>query len=103
MSGGTFDYSQHRIDDIAETIELYLARQGKKMPKDETWNDHTHYETFPKEIQEKFKEGIKYLKLAAVYAQRIDWYLAGDDGEENFLKRLEEDLKELTGTMKNKF
>lgn len=27
--------------------------------------------------------------------QRIDWLLSGDDGEENFLRRLKKDLGEL--------
>jgi hypothetical protein len=41
------------------------------------------------------KEGIEVLKRAQIYAQRIDWLLSGDDGEESFLKRLEKDLNEL--------
>ena len=41
------------------------------------------------------KEGIEILKKAQIYAHRIDWLLSGDDGEESFLKRLEEDLNEL--------
>jgi hypothetical protein len=47
------------------------------------------------EVIMKFKEGIEALKKAYVYAQRIDWLLSGDDGEESFLRRLEEDLEEL--------
>jgi len=27
-----------------------------------------------------------------VYAQRVDYLIAGDDGEESFLKRLKEEL-----------
>jgi hypothetical protein len=30
-----------------------------------------------------------------VYAQRVDWLVSGDDGEESFITRLAEDLKEL--------
>jgi hypothetical protein len=36
------------------------------------------------------------LKLAYVYAQRIDWLLSCDDGEDSFHKRLQAQLKELT-------
>lgn len=32
---------------------------------------------------------------AQVYAQRIDWLLSGDDGEDNFHLRLKEDLANL--------
>jgi hypothetical protein len=41
------------------------------------------------------KEGIEALKRAQIYAHRIDWLLSGDDGEESFLRRLEEELNEL--------
>jgi hypothetical protein len=30
--------------------------------------------------------------LAKIYAQRVDWFLSGDDGEETFHERLKEDL-----------
>jgi hypothetical protein len=33
--------------------------------------------------------------MAQVYAHRVDWLLSGDDGEESFLRRLAEDLKNL--------
>ena len=41
------------------------------------------------------KIAIDLLKKAEVYAQRIDWYISGDDGEESFLRRLKEDLEKL--------
>jgi len=37
-------------------------------------------------------EGIELLKKAQIYAQRIDWLLSGDDGEDTFHKRLSQDL-----------
>lgn len=104
MSGGHFDYKQYHINDIVYTIERELELQGKVKPKDELWNNEDYYKTYPeeklyrtypKEIQEKFKDGIKALKIAAIYAQRIDWFLSGDDGDENFIKRLTEELNEL--------
>lgn len=44
---------------------------------------------------ERFKLAVKYLKIAEVYTHRIDWLLSGDDGEESFLERLDEDLEKL--------
>jgi hypothetical protein len=54
-----------------------------------------NYNNYPPEILEIFKEGVRKLKEAAVYAQRIDWYLSGDDGEETLIERLKEDLDEV--------
>lgn len=108
MSGGRFDYSQYKIREIAEDIESEIYRSGKKKTpeelKDDSWRgedwykkypeDLKHYE-YPPEVIKEFKKGVKLLKQAAVYAQRIDWLLSGDDGDETFLERLKEDLKEI--------
>ncbi len=42
------------------------------------------------------------LRKAEIYAQRIDWYLAGDDGEESFMERLKDELDALELELKNK-
>lgn len=112
MSGGYFDYNQYRIGDIADSIECELNRQGKEKPKDELYADKEYYEKYPDEkyystypeiVQEKMREAIKQLKIAAVYAQRVDWFLSGDDGEETFLKRLQEELNQLKSEKNEKF
>jgi len=41
------------------------------------------------------RDAVKQLKIAAVYAQRIDWFLSGDDSEETFIERLTKDLEDL--------
>ena len=46
-------------------------------------------------MQEKLIEAVRQLKIAAVYAQRVDWLLSDDDGEETFLERLADDLNAL--------
>lgn len=108
MSGGAFDYNQYKIGYIADQIEETVIKNGvEKTPeelKDEHWRDPDWYEKYPEdkfhqkypdEVIEKMKEAIKALRIAQVYAQRVDWLLSGDDGEESFLRRLEEDLKDL--------
>lgn len=99
MSGGHFDYNQHRIREIADSVENIIQNNGKKIkyPKHyeiKDWENTHHYE-YPPEVIEKFKEGLDILRKAEIYAQRIDWLVSGDDGEESFLKRLKEDLDKL--------
>lgn len=91
MSGGRFNYNQYSILDIAEDIEREIQKSGrkKKYPQD------LYYHKYPDEVIEKFKEGVKAIKIAYVYAHRIDWLLSGDDGEESFLERLEQELKQI--------
>lgn len=104
MSGGHFDYVQNRIGDIADEIESILENQGKAKDKKELYASLDYYRdypeeklyyTYPEKVQEKMREAIKSLKIAQIYAQRVDLMLSGDDSEETFLERLEEDLKEL--------
>lgn len=104
MSGGHFDYDQYRINNIIDSIERELNLQGKQIPKEELWMNEEYYKkypeekfhtTYPDEIQKKFQEGIRALKIAKIYAHRIDWFLSGDDGEESFLERLSEELSEI--------
>ena len=106
MSGGRFDYDQYRIGPIADSIENTISKNGRKKDKNEldSWYDSDYYKNhpdelyhykYPDEVIEKFKDGVKYLRIAQIYAQRIDYLLSGDDGESSFLRRLEEDLKKL--------
>lgn len=108
MSGGAYDYSQYHIQTIAEYIQSIIDKNKvEKSPevlRQESWRDMDWYNKYPEdklyynysdEIISKFKEAVTKLKEAYVYAQRIDWLLSGDDGEENFLRRLQEDLKKL--------
>jgi len=96
MSGGAFDYNQRRILDIVESIEEELARQGTTVNESYSGYDSNYtYPTYSEEVQKEIRKGIEYLKIAYVYAQRIDWFLSGDDGEETFLSRLKEDLEKI--------
>ncbi len=103
MSGGAFNYDQYKFKQMAESIQYELDNQGKEKPKEELWCQADYYEkypeerfnhTYPKEVQERLKEAVKIFNKAYIYAQRIDWMLSGDDGEESFLRRLKKDLDE---------
>jgi hypothetical protein len=104
MSGGSFDYAQYRIRDIWEEIRSRLDRQGKRKDSDDLWSSQDYYEKYPEEltyevyppeVAKRLEEAVEILKRAEVYAQRADYFFAGDDGEENFLKRLKQELAEL--------
>lgn len=82
MSGGAFDYDQYRIRDIAESIECEIYQNSDK------------YES--KTIEE-FKNAVDLLNKAEIYATRVDYLISGDDGEESFHKRLNEDLEKHEG------
>ena len=110
MSGGHFDYKQHHINEIVDSIERVVENNGRKKTqeelKEESYRDNDWYERYPEdlyhykypdEVIEKFKDGITILKQAAIYAHRIDWLISGDDGNESFIERLQNDLSKLEG------
>jgi hypothetical protein len=106
MSGGTFEYNQYRIRDIANIVEREIYDSGREKTQRELKEekrghydpthtpDPTHYE-YPEEVMKEFKKAYTILRMAEIYAQRIDWLLAGDDGDETFIKRLKQDLEVL--------
>ena len=54
-----------------------------------------YFPDYSEETIKEFRKGVGILKKAQVYTNRIDWLMSGDDGEDNFHKRLKEKLKEL--------
>ena len=76
MSGGIFNYIQDDIRRAADIIESEL--EGNKLNN---------------KAKRKFRIAIKALRTAAIMLQRIDWFMAGDDGEDTFNKRWDEDFK----------
>lgn len=104
MSGGHFDYKQYQIDQIIEGIEEHLELMGKEREDVDNPYRREYYSEYPEariypveseEVQERMRHAIRALKIAKIYAQRVDWYLSGDDGEESFLERLDRELHKL--------
>lgn len=111
MSGGFFDYQEHRISDIADSIEQVILKNNKEKTKEDLYpwdfdkngdlyEDSRFYYNFSDETIERFKEAVDLLKRAEIYAHRIDYLLSSDDGEQTFHERLKEDLEELDKTNK---
>jgi hypothetical protein len=92
MSGGHFQYEQYKISQIADEVEQ-IIRDNDSTEKDEYGYDKGwHYKP---ETIEKFKIGLSLLRLAAIAAQRIDWLVSCDDGEDTFHERWDKDFAEL--------
>lgn len=80
MSGGSLDYFYFRFEEPLERIVKEI-KWGKNK-----WTTETLLE---------FQNAINYLKLAQIYSHRVEWLLSGDDGEDSFIERLNEELSEL--------
>ncbi len=113
MSGGRFEYKQYGISDIADYVHNEISKSGKPKSEQEIkdtkrWSGDDWFEKYPDDLNhyqypdaviEEFKKGYWILRKAAIYAQRIDWILSGDDGDESFIRRLRDELEQLDKRM----
>ena len=96
LRGASRDGEKIVIYDDVYTGEVYEVKQYtyEEYEADED-GEIPYFPDYSEETIREFRKGISILKKAGVYAQRIDWLISGDDGEESFHKRLTEDLKKL--------
>lgn len=90
MSGGHFQYDQYKIGYIADKIEQLIITNGSE--ELDQWGDKK-FSSFSANTIEEFRKGLSILRLAHIYAQRIDWLVSGDDGEDSFHVRLQRDIE----------
>lgn len=64
---------------------------------------HCYYDRYPDEADvlelsdetiNAMKEAYRQIRIAEIYATRVDWMMSGDDSEESFSERVKEDLAE---------
>jgi len=94
MSGGYFDHDQFRIVQIADAVESLIVTNDDKTPDE--WGNPKGRGYTPQTIA-RFREALICLRRAAVYAQRIDWLVSCDDGEDSFHRRLAKELANFEG------
>jgi hypothetical protein len=108
MSGGHWEYKQYQFTDVIDDLKSIIEKNGQPKTKEEMkaeyWSDDDWYEKYPDdkfhykypdEVIDEFKNAVDLISRAQVYMHRVDWLLSGDDGDESFIRRLNEDLKKL--------
>ena len=78
MSGGYFDYLQDEIEEVADDVQ-HLCGEDQYGSVDKLF----------------FRECEHCLRRAAVYLHHVDLRVSDDTGEEEFARRLAEDLNKL--------
>lgn len=115
---GHYRYANKHFDSFGEAISYYSNNRNYKILEQdkekllvgdvfsgeiyevkyytyEEYADGKYYPDYTEETINEFRKGVEILKKARIYAQRIDWLLSGDDGEESFHERLNEELEQL--------
>ena len=89
MSGGHWDYIQYKLEDIADEIERIVQENDSNEVNE--WGDRIG-KNYKEETLYEFMLGVTFILTAATYIRRIDYLLSGDDGEDGFHARLNEDM-----------
>jgi len=79
MSGGTFDYIQHKLGDVAHDIRTSVL--DSERPENIT------------DVLDLLNEAEWEVMRAAEIIERVDYYLAGDDSAESFRWRWRESVR----------
>ena len=89
MSGGFFEYQDYRLEEMAQVLRSKIALLRQK----------PDWEEYPSNYSADFlAEMIKtHNDLLALRARlhRMDWVLSGDDGEDDYFRKLPTDLTQL--------
>lgn len=92
MSGGEFDYNQYRIKETR--VKLNEIIESNDSNEDDGYGGIIGRH-FSSDTIKLFKEGEKYLKIAEICTTRIDYLLSGDDDEDTFHTRVNEELNQV--------
>lgn len=99
MSGGKFEYAQDNFNlnyiiPFAEQLKRFeehrLLDEDKVDPDD--W-EQNYARSLSEETMKEYRKGLIAMRVAFAYANRIDRLECSDDGEDNFHKRLQEDIE----------
>lgn len=82
MSGGAFDYLQRRYEwqEAIDVIDSIIKKS----------------DGYSEETVEHLKNGLKAIKEAKIYLERIDYLLSCDDNEHSFWERLKSELNDVS-------
>jgi len=98
MSGGCMDYAYSRIYQAAMDVKEYLYDAEKSHPSDyefDAGRAHMRPEDLRKKVIQYMMNAYVALRVAEVYAKRVEWLKSDDDGYDSFIERTDEDLEEL--------
>ena len=92
MSGGKWDYVQHRLEDVAtDIVEIIRNNDDETLTE---WGDPLGM-GYDSDVLKALSEAISIIRMAALHIQRADWLFSGDDDEDSYLRRLSEETEEI--------
>lgn len=91
MSGGRYNIHPFMFDEIIDDIDYAIKDSDENKGKEHSFLEF-HYD-ISDDAKKELINGREIIKLARIYINRIDYLLDGDDGNDDFIKRLKEDIQ----------
>ena len=103
MSGGHYDYTYFKVEELADRIESDFVKDGKYLGED--WSipvsdyfgarpliEYDRLEDATDEqriiILKEISKLVADLKACSVRAKELEWYMSGDTGASSYIERL---------------
>jgi len=86
VSGGRYDYGQFYFSAVADGIERDIAKY--RTPGKDECNE---WAALSEEVISRMQKAVDTVMMAQKMVIRVDWLMSGDDGEDGFLRRWEEE------------
>ena len=96
------EYAFSRIYQAAMDVKEYLYDAEKSHPSDyefDAGRAHMSPEDLRKKVIQYMMNAYVALRVAEVYAKRVEWLKSGDDGYDDFIERTDEELAEIEKSM----
>ena len=89
MSGGSFGHQQYCIGAIADEILEVIERNASTSVSQ--FGDLLG-RGYNEQVLARLRDAVDALRVAQIYAHRVDWLLSDDDSPNNFMTRLADNL-----------
>ena len=89
LSGGAFAHQQYCIGAIADEIVEVIERNASTSVSQ--FGDLLG-RGYNEQVLARLRDAVDALRVAQIYAHRVDWLLSDDDGPDSFIARLADNL-----------
>jgi len=86
MSGGYFNHTDYTVGEFADSLRKAIAKIRKK---------EEYYDFYSDDFLNEMITVYNMARELRLRLHRIDWVLSGDDGEDNYFKRLPKEMADI--------
>lgn len=87
MSGGHFDYIQYQFQQVADSIDSEIDKNGKPA-------QYELQDFFPEDVIERFKLAAELSRVVGKLVHEVDYRISCDTGDDTFTKRFDDAVAE---------